>query len=206
MIWWQVLIVVVVSYFSGNISFSRMIANSKKQDITKLGSGNPGMTNVLRNYGFKFGLMNLALDMLKSLVPALVSYYVFGESYVMLYIAGFSSIFGHMFPVVYKFKGGKGVLTSATVIMMVNWQIGLICLAVFVIIVAVTRYVSLGSVIAAITFPCMVVSFDNFVTLDWVIFSVILMVLVIWCHRSNLKRLWAGEERRLSFKKKEEDN
>ena len=92
MVWWHYVLVIVISYFCGNISFARIISKSKHQDITKLGSGNPGMTNTLRNFGFKFGLMNLLLDMLKSFVPAIVSFYVFNHSYMMLYIAGFSSI------------------------------------------------------------------------------------------------------------------
>ena len=106
MIWWQVLLVILISYLCGNVSFARMISKTQHKDITKLGSGNPGMTNTLRNFGFKFGLLNLLLDMLKAFVPAIVCFYIFDRSYVMLYIAGFSSILGHMFPVVYKFKGG----------------------------------------------------------------------------------------------------
>ena len=111
MIWWQVLLVVIVSYFCGNISFARIISKAKKDDITKMGSGNPGSTNILRNYGAKFGVLNLALDMFKGFVPAIVTFYIFGEDYVMLYIAGISSMLGHIYPVVFGFKGGKGIAT-----------------------------------------------------------------------------------------------
>ncbi len=103
MVWWHILLVVIISYLCGNISFARMISKSKKDDITKLGSGNPGSTNILRNYGLKFGVLNLALDMFKSFVPSIASFYIFGHSYLMLYIAGLSSMLGHIYPVVFGF-------------------------------------------------------------------------------------------------------
>jgi glycerol-3-phosphate acyltransferase PlsY len=154
MIWWQVAIVIVVSYFCGNISFARIIAKTKNQDITKLGSGNPGMTNVLRNYGFKFGVINLALDMLKAFVPALVSFYVFGESYVMLYIAGVSAIFGHMFPVVYKFKGGKGVSSTIGMFMAANPLATLIMILIGAVVWLIFEY---GAVVSFLAMSCLTV-------------------------------------------------
>lgn len=111
MIWWQILIVCVVSYFIGNISFGRFVAKMEGRDITKVGSGNAGTTNVLRNMGLKYGALTLLLDGLKGYIPAIACYYIFGHSLTMLYIAGVSTIVGHIFPVVYKFKGGKGMAT-----------------------------------------------------------------------------------------------
>ena len=80
MVWWHFVIIIVVSYFIGNISFSRMFGKIKHQDITKLGSGNAGSTNVLRNFGFKFGVLNLILDILKGFAPACFFYYIFAEA------------------------------------------------------------------------------------------------------------------------------
>ena len=145
MIWWQVLIVVLVSYLCGNISFARIISRNQKQDITKLGSGNPGMTNVLRNFGFKFGLLNLILDMLKAFIPALVAFYIFGQDRVMLYIAGLSSMCGHIYPVFYGFKGGKGISSMMGLFLAANPIATLCVIAVGAIVWIIFEY---GSVVS----------------------------------------------------------
>ena len=207
MIWWQVALVVVLSYFCGNISFSRMIAGAKKQDITKLGSGNPGMTNVLRNYGFKFGLMNLALDMLKSFLPAIVSFYVFGESYVMLYIAGVSAIFGHMFPLVYKFKGGKGVSSTIGMFMAANPLATLIMILIGAVIWIIFEY---GAVVSFLAMSCLTIiegtrARMNLSDLDGKIVCVLLFVVFLftwYAHRKNIERLLLGKENKASIIKK----
>ena len=207
MIWWQVALVIVVSYFCGNISFARIIARTKNQDITKLGSGNPGMTNVLRNYGFKFGLINLALDMLKSFVPAIVSFYVFGESYVMLYIAGFSSIFGHMFPIVYKFKGGKGVSSTIGMFLAANPIATLIMIAIGFVVWLVFEY---GSVVSFLAMSCLTIiegirARMNLVQIDSNIVCLLLFALFLltwYAHRKNIERLLLGKENKASIIKK----
>ena len=207
MIWWQVALVVVLSYFCGNISFSRMIAGAKKQDITKLGSGNPGMTNVLRNYGFKFGLMNLALDMLKSFLPAIVSFYVFGESYVMLYIAGVSAIFGHMFPLVYKFKGGKGVSSTIGMFMAANPLATLIMILIGAVIWIIFEY---GAVVSFLAMSCLTIiegtrARMNLSDLDGKIVCVLLFTVFLftwYAHRKNIERLLLGKENKASIIKK----
>lgn len=207
MIWWQVAIVIVVSYFCGNISFSRMIAGAKKQDITKLGSGNPGMTNVLRNYGFKFGLMNLALDMLKSFLPAIISFYVFGESYVMLYIAGVSAIFGHMFPIVYKFKGGKGVSSTIGMFMAANPLATLIMILIGAIVWLIFEY---GAVVSFLAMSCLTIieglrARATLATVDAKIVCLLLFTVFIftwYAHRKNIERLLLGKENKASIIKK----
>ena len=207
MIWWQVVLVVVISYFCGNISFSRIIASSKNQDITKLGSGNPGMTNVLRNYGFKFGLMNLALDMLKSFLPALVSFYVFGNSYVMLYIAGFSSIFGHMFPIVFKFKGGKGVSSTIGMFMAANPLATLIMILIGFVVWLVFEY---GSVVSFLSMSCLTIieglrlraSLPQMESKIVCVLLFVLFLLTWYAHRKNIERLLLGKENKASIIKK----
>lgn len=126
-------------------------------------------------------------------------------------VAGISVVLGHIFPVFYKFKGGKGVLTSAVVIFMVNWKVGLICLAIFIIIVAVTKYVSLGSLMAALTAPAIIIGSHRITwigdIIEYLPFALILAILIIAKHHGNIKRLILGEERRISFRsKKKEEN
>lgn len=207
MVWWQILLAVVVSYFCGNISFARIISKSKNQDITKLGSGNPGMTNTLRNFGFKFGLMNLLLDMLKAFVPALVSYYVFGKSDMMLYVAGISSILGHMFPVVYKFKGGKGVSSTMGMFLAANPLATLICLLIGLVVWLIFEY---GSVVSFLTMTSLTVIEGVRVKLALpelerkvvclILFA--LFMLTWYAHRKNIERLLLGKENKASIIKK----
>lgn len=207
MVWWQVAIVVVVSYFCGNVSFARIISRSKNQDITKLGSGNPGMTNTLRNFGFKLGALNLILDMLKAYVPAIVSFYVFKKSYVMLYIAGISSIVGHMFPVCYGFKGGKGVSSTMGMFLAANPLATVICLIVGAIVWLIFEY---GAVVSFLLMTSLTIIEgikaklylpDN----DRKIVCLLLfaLFLITWyAHRKNIERLLLGKENKASIIKK----
>ena len=207
MIWWQVLLVVVVSYLCGNISFARLISRGRKQDITKLGSGNPGMTNVLRNFGFKYGLINLLLDMLKAFVPALVSYYVFGHSRLMLYIAGISAMCGHIYPVFYKFKGGKGISSMMGLFLASNPIATLIIIAIGAVVWAIFEY---GSVVSfmCITFLTVIEGIRAKMSLpefDRKAICLILFAIFIftwYAHRKNIERLLLGKESKASLKKK----
>ena len=112
--WWKFLVLIVGSYLIGNIFFARIISRAKKYDISKSGSGNPGTMNMLRNLGLVVGLLTLVLDMLKGIIPALVGFYLFGghtagaNAYIGMFTGGLSSLVGNIFPVFYKFKGGKG--------------------------------------------------------------------------------------------------
>ncbi len=207
MIWWQVLLVVIISYFCGNISFSRMISHAKKDDITKLGSGNPGSTNILRNYGFKFGILNLALDMLKSFVPSIVSFYVFGGDYVMLYIAGLSAMLGHIYPVVYGFKGGKGIASMLGVFLASNPIATLIVIAIGAVVWAIFEY---GSVVSFLCITSMTViegiraqmneTFGDRKIICLILFAI--FAFTWYAHRKNIERLLLGKESKASLIKK----
>jgi glycerol-3-phosphate acyltransferase PlsY len=207
MVWWQILLAIVVSYFCGNISFARIISKTKKQDITKLGSGNPGMTNTLRNFGFKFGLLNLILDMLKSFIPSLVCFYVFGRNYMMLYIAGISSIMGHMFPVVYGFKGGKGVSSTMGMFLAANPLATIICLLIGTVIWIIFEY---GSVVSFLLMTSLTVIEGirikmNLPDTERKVVCLILFVLFLftwYAHRKNIERLLLGKENKASIIKK----
>ncbi|MBQ8451360.1 MAG: glycerol-3-phosphate 1-O-acyltransferase PlsY [Clostridia bacterium] len=206
-VWWQVVIVVIVSYFCGNVSFARIISSKKNDDITKLGSGNPGSTNILRNYGLKYGVINLILDMLKSFIPAIAVFYIFGQSRVMLYVAGLSSMLGHIYPVVYGFKGGKGIATMLGLFLASNPIATIIVIAIGAVVWAIFEY---GSVVSFLCITSMTViegirAQMNLPEMDRKIICIMLfMIFVItWlAHRKNIERLLLGKESKASLIKK----
>lgn len=203
------IIVSIIAYLLGSISFSVII--SKKMagfDVREKGSGNAGATNVLRSVGKKAAILTLVCDCLKGVLAILIAF-IAGkimkdlDASLLVQLAGIFVILGHTFPVFFKFKGGKGVATSLGVLLMVNWQIGLICLVFALILMALTRFVSLGSIAAAILFPVLTVFIHTnyLVSGNYVIFAIILAVFVVFNHRANVKRLLEGKENKLSFKR-----
>ena len=195
----------LVAYLIGSINFA--IIFSKKFagfDVREKGSKNAGTTNVLRTVGKKAAILTLICDILKGVVAVLLAMLaakIWKESdvEVLKYLAGLFAIIGHTFPVYYGFKGGKGVATSLGVLLVVNPQIGGICLVFALVIMAATKWVSLGSIAAATLFPILTVFMtDNF---GAKVISVIIGLLVIFNHRANIKRLKDGTENKLSFKK-----
>ena len=203
------IIVTIIAYLLGSISFSVII--SKKMagfDVREKGSGNAGSTNVLRTVGKKAAIITLICDCLKGVVAVLIgllaSKLVQGtDSSLLVQLAGIAVVVGHTFPIFFKFKGGKGVATSLGVLLIINWKIGLICLVFALVVMALTRFVSLASVATAILLPILTVCIDTNAPApgNYVIFGIILAVLVVFNHRSNVKRLLEGKENKLSFKK-----
>lgn len=210
------IIVAIIAYLIGSINFGVII--SKKMagfDVREKGSGNAGSTNVLRTVGKKAAAITLVCDILKGVVSVLIAVIV-GKIVkdinpaILVELAAFFVIVGHTFPVFFKFKGGKGVATSLGIVLLINWKIGLICLVFALAIMAITRMVSLGSISTAVLFAVLVLfagSFRNaFIVefdLSFIIFAIALAALVIFNHRSNLKRIMSGTENKLSFKKKD---
>ena len=206
------IIVAIIAYLLGSISFSVII--SKKVagfDVREKGSGNAGTTNVLRSVGKGAAAITLICDVLKGVVAVLIAFLagkiVQGlDNSLLIQLAGIFVILGHTFPIFFKFKGGKGIATSLGVLLITNWQIGLICLVFALVLMALTRMVSVGSIAAAILFPVLVLFINqNYLVpannWSYLIYSIILAVIVIFNHRSNIKRLLAGEENKLSFNK-----
>lgn len=202
------IIVSIIAYLLGSISFSIII--SKKMagfDVRDKGSKNAGSTNVLRTVGKKAAIITLICDCLKGVIAILIAF-IAGkiwtnlDSALLVQLAGIFVVLGHTFPIFFKFKGGKGVATSLGVLLLTNWQIGLICLVFALVLMALTRFVSLGSVAAAILFPVLTVFITNnyLVPGNYIIFGIILAILVIFNHRENVKRLLTGTENKLSFK------
>jgi len=195
----------LVSYLAGSISFA--IIFSKKFagfDVREKGSNNAGTTNVLRTVGKRAAILTLICDILKGVIAilfAILANKIWKDANLeaLKYLAGLMAIIGHTFPIYYGFKGGKGVATSLGVILMTDTQIGIICLVFALIIMIATRWVSLGSIMAAILFPILTVFMvdNNYAK----IISILIALLVIFNHRTNIKRLKNGTENKLSFKK-----
>lgn len=207
------IIVGLVAYLIGSISFSIII--SKKMagfDVREKGSGNAGATNMLRSVGKKAAALTLLGDALKGVVAILFAVIVGwiaknSDKALLVQIAGIAVVIGHTFPILFGFKGGKGVATSLGVLLMTNWKIGLICLVFALVLMALTKMVSMGSVGAAILFPVLVMFINtNFVVTEgsgYFVYSIILACLVVFNHRSNIQRILNGTENKLSFKKKD---
>jgi len=199
----------IVGYLLGSVNTSIIIGKLfYKADVREYGSGNAGATNTLRTFGKTAALAVLVGDFLKGVLACLIGRYVFGEIdpgsgvYLGEYFAGFFAVIGHNWPVYFNFKGGKGVLTSFAVILMFSPVAALICLGAFIIIVAVTRYVSLGSMLSAILFLIMAFILNE--PLPMLLIGTVLVVLIIIRHSSNIKRLIAGNEKKITFKNSKE--
>lgn len=199
----------IISYCLGSISFS--VIFSKKLagfDVREKGSGNAGSTNVLRTVGKKAAALTLICDILKGIIAVLLAYAFShivedANGALMLQIASVMVVVGHTFPVFFKFKGGKGIATSLGIIMLINYQIGLICLIFALLVMFLTKTVSIGSIMAAILFPVLTLLIkDNYlIEGNYIIFGILLALIVIYNHRSNIKRLMNGEENKLGAKK-----
>ena len=202
------IIMAVVAYLIGSVNFSVII--SKKMagfDVREKGSGNAGTTNMLRSVGKKAAAITLICDILKgvlAIVIAIILGNIFADSNkeLLLQIAGVAVVLGHTFPIFFGFKGGKGVATSLGILLMSNWQIGLICLVFALILIILTQMVSVGSIAAAILYPVLTLFIpQNYIIPgNYIIYSVILAVIIVFNHRENVKRLLSGTENRISFK------
>lgn len=207
--------VAVIAYLIGSISSSVII--SKKMagfDVREKGSGNAGTTNVLRSVGKKAAIITLICDVAKGVVAILIAIIlgnIFNEvnKELLLQIAGIAVVIGHTFPVFFKFKGGKGVATSLGVLLLSNWKIGLICLIFALLLMILTKMVSLGSCAAAVLFPVLTLFInDSYTVLSdgksgtvYLVYSIILAAIVLYNHRSNIGRILAGKENKLDFSK-----
>lgn len=188
----------LISYFIGNINWARVISKINHGDVTKQGSGNPGTLNVWRAFGFWPGVFTFILDAVKGLVPTLVAYLTFGyigcNPEIALYVAGFAVVLGHIFPVIFKFKGGKGIATSIGVFLVANWWVALIVFAVMIIGMLFIKYASIftmGFVIAMSIVEICLCDPANWVNY---IFISLILILVLYAHRSNIKKLFTGKE------------
>ena len=184
-----------------------------QMDIRNYGSGNSGSTNVLRVMGVKAGFIVFLGDSFKTIFACLLTRYLFRTQPEMLYVyllyTGFGVILGHNFPFYMGFKGGKGIAASAGLLAAMDWRVMLICLIVFVAVVAVTRYVSLGSILVMILFSTGMIYFagrgdfgiHEAAFPEFCLMAVVIALMGIWRHRTNIRRLLSGTENKLGAKK-----
>lgn len=195
----MLILVGILSYLIGSIPFSYLIPKwIGKIDIRLHGSGNTGTTNVVRTLGMKVGVLAFIGDFLKGLVPTLVGLLWLGE--IGGIVGALLSVIGHCYPVWLSFKGGKGVATSAGVMLVLLPDLFLMLLIVQFSVILLTRYMSLASIISALLLPILAFVFSKSTPLLY--FSLVLGIFVIYRHRSNLKRLIQGTESKLGKKQK----
>ena len=196
-------LVIVIGYFLGNLNGAILISKHlMHDDVRKHGSGNAGLTNYFRTYGGFQSLLVIVIDVTKCVVACLIAQWLLPEQGLHAkMVAGVACMVGHCFPATAGFKGGKGILCGAAMAGATDWRVLLIILALFILTIALTRFVSLGSVLAATAFA---VCFLLFHWGDWLTCALALAAacFVIYRHRGNIVRLVKGTESKLTFHKK----
>lgn len=192
----------VVAYLLGSFVFAYVIARGLKGvNITEHGSGNPGTSNVLRVVGKTGAALTLLGDALKGYLAVLFGGLIGGG--VGMLLAAAAVMVGHMYPLYYHFKGGKTVATAAGVMLALDWRIALTAIGVFVLVLVLTRYISVASILASITVTVSAFFYTKDISLYVICFLV--TAFIVFKHRSNMKRLVAGTENKLSFHRSEKD-
>ncbi len=195
------LIILIIAYLLGSINTSIIVSKIMiGDDIRNHGSGNAGATNTLRTVGKKGALFVVLGDVLKTVIAILIAKLI-SSSPSSVYIAGIGAVLGHNFPLYFKFKGGKGIIVSTVSIIFADPILGLATVVIALLIMAVSKYVSLGSILGAVVFVILSLVF-KFANTEFVVFAFILATLAIYMHKSNIVRLVKGNENKLSFKKK----
>lgn len=198
-----VALTLLVSYllgcFNGSVMTSHFII---RDDVRQHGSGNAGLTNFYRTYGARYALCVIICDMGKTVLACLIGGYlmhwVVGDWTLGLLIAGIGCELGHMFPVFFGLRGGKGILSGGVLVLLLDWRVALIAWGLFAVLWLTTRYVSLGSVAATAGMP---VSVFFLLGHNWLytVLSAAVAALVIWCHRGNIQRLLSGTEKKFHW-------
>ena len=197
------LILLLLGYFLGCLNGSVMISHFViRDDVRQHGSGNAGLTNFYRTYGARYALGVILFDMGKTvlacLLGGLVMRYLAGDWRLGVLLGGLGCELGHMFPVFFGFKGGKGILSGGTLVWLLDWRVALIAWGLFAALWLATKYVSLGSVSAAVSMPVTTWFFCGHSPV-YTVLAVVIAGLVVWCHRENIQRLVRGEERRFRW-------
>lgn len=198
--------VAVISYFlgcfNGAVVVSRYIL---RDDVRSHGSGNAGLTNFYRTFGGPLTAVVILSDVVKAVLALLFASFIAGQISAELvvlfkYWAGVFCLVGHMYPVTFQFKGGKGILSGGTIVLMMDWRIALVAWGGFLLLAVLTRYISLGSCWAGLSFPFMsgIVYQDVLVTL----LAILIGGLILWKHRANMMRIVNGTESRFTLHKK----
>ncbi len=212
------ILIAVIAYLLGSLNFSIILSEVvKKKDIRDSGSGNAGATNMLRTYGKKAAVGTMIGDILKVALGIIIAFaildvpmkYIFSNpadaaeiQRVMLYkeFAGLFCVLGHIFPLYFKFKGGKGVAACTGMVIIVDWRIALILFVIFIGVILISKWISLGSIVIALLYPILIFAFyKNFILAA---VALLFTAIVIVAHRENIKRLAKGTENKISIKNK----
>ena len=198
-----VLLVMRLSYFFGCFNGSFMVSHFIiRDDVRKHGSGNAGLTNFYRTYGAKYALLVIACDMGKTVAACLLGSFFFRclgwDGTLGTLLAGLGCELGHIFPVFYGLRGGKGILSGGTLVLLLNWRVAAVAWALFLLLWLTTRYVSLASITATCSAPITVYFVYGH---NWLYTGLCLAVaaLVVWCHRENIQRLLHGTEKKFKW-------
>ena len=197
------LLVMLLSYFFGCFNGSFMVSHFIiRDDVRKHGSGNAGLTNFYRTYGAKYALLVIACDMGKTVAACLLGSFFFRclgwDGTLGTLLAGLGCELGHIFPVFYGFRGGKGILSGGTLVLLLNWRVAAVAWALFLLLWLTTRYVSLASITATCSAPITV----YFVSAHNPIYTGLCLAvaaLALWCHRKNIQRLLHGTEKKFKW-------
>lgn len=217
---------IFIGYIIGSINFSIIITNyiMSKEDIRSMGSGNAGFTNVLRSVGKLPAVVTAIGDFSKGIIAVLIGYMIFSSNIFFEtagfeqikmggYIAGISCFIGHIYPCFFKFKGGKGVLTASAMVLMTDFRLYILVMTVFFIVLICSKIISLSSISAIISYPIFtflvlyfldykngIVSYNYIIII--VLMSLVIASFIIYMHKSNIKRLISGTEKKITPKKK----
>jgi len=211
----QLPIIALISYLLGSCNTSIIVSKcALKKDIRDYGSGNAGLTNAIRSMGWKRGLIVLLGDVGKCAIAIIIGQLIYSGNMSFIngaagrLIAGAFVFLGHIYPVYFKFRGGKGVLTLGTTMAMFDWRIFLIAFGVFLIVTYTTKYVSLGSICGALVLPIMVLVFSKTsisevdMSLGYTAVAAFMSFIIIFKHRANIVRLFKGTESKINFRNK----
>ena len=203
---WKFLILIVVSYLLGNVTFARLFSKTRKDDITSHGSGNPGTMNMLRTYGVVLAILTLVFDALKSVIACLIGYFWLKytssahAASLAVYICGLACVIGHNYPVIFKFKGGKGVATALGFACVARPILIPLILVVFITIFAIWKVASVSSLSAVFAFLIA----DSIILLmngyySSFIVLVVIVSFIVYAHRSNINRLFTKKENKIDL-------
>lgn len=183
--------------FNGSVIVSKYIL---RDDIRNHGSGNAGLTNFYRTFGGPLTAVVILTDVLKAVVAVVAGVWLMGGVFAPIYAKYWAALFcllGHMFPIMFHFKGGKGVLSGSAILFLMDWRIALIIWGLFILCFVTTRYVSLGSIVGGTAFPILTAVFHRDPIL--IVLGILCGGLIVWQHRGNIKRIVTGTERKFHF-------
>ena len=196
----QTFFILFISYLLGSFPSGFLYAKKLKGiDLRHVGSGSTGATNVLRNIGKWPALIVFIIDVLKGFIAVKIAYFFLSEN-IFQVLAGLFAIAGHIWPIWLKGKGGKAVATGLGMFIALSWKVGLASFGTFLIIISLTKIVSLSSITASILLPIYMLKYIGTLSHPFTIFSFIVSIIVIWKHRSNINRILKGEEPKISKK------